>query len=393
MATTRKSNGSSKPRLRASGKYQHRIRVKRRDGSWGQKSFSADTAKEARRLGDQYQRLIETGFDASGAEQRIEEYLPLWLERHQQRTMRRTGRDLSVSTTLKYQRTCEQLIEAIGSAKIKSLNTPTVEEAIYFNNAAPHTALARYSVLVLAFKSAVTDGILDFNLMDRIDRPFLPKEKDAVFFEQWELDRIFEAAKGTRWQYALQIHVQLGCRISELLALRESDVDYKNKTVSISKSTLFLSFHYGTTKPTKNYETRIIQVSDETLDLFRRQKDFRTFQYGKPFRPNSWNQDSDQLIFPNKISGLWNQHSYLKDLDAEVYSKTGITRPDRKTLGTHCFRHSAGAILISNNIPLKVVSEFLGHKSQAVTERVYAHVLQEPKEEIASILSKVLKVS
>jgi integrase len=106
-----------------------------------------------------------------------------------------------------------------------------------------------------------------------------------------------------------------------------------------------------------------------------------------------WKQDDDQLIFPNKISELWNQEIYLKDLDREVYQKTGISRPGRKTLGTHAWRHTAGAILISDNVPLKVVSDFLGHKSQAVTERVYVHILQEPKQEIASILSKYLRVS
>ena len=173
---------------------------------------------------------------------------PSGWSRHQVRHKRKKGRELAVSTLQKYERSVEEIIEAIGTVKIKSLNIPIIEEAIYSNDAPPHTALARYSLLVLAFRSAVIDGLIDFDHMIRIDRPFVPEAKEGVFFEPDELEKIFAAAVGTRWQYSLKIHLQLGARISELLALRESDVDYVNRTVSISKSVIFLKSHYGETK-------------------------------------------------------------------------------------------------------------------------------------------------
>lgn len=385
----RKSSGSGKPRKKGNS-YEHRIRVLKSDGTWGEKSFSAPSALEARKRGDEYERLIAQGIDPSGGDQKIADFIPQWLARHEVRTKRQRGHELSISTKLNYERTAAQIIEAVGTAKLKGLNSQILEDAIYHNDARPHVALARYKLFNLAFKSAVKDGQIDFNPMERIDVPFVAQSKEGVFFEPHELETIFAAAVGTRWQYSLQIHLQLGARISELLALRESDVDYVNNTVTISKSTMFLRMNYGQIKPTKNYETRVLPVSDECLELFRKQRDFRAAQYGEPYKAAIWHQDEDELIFPNKIGELWNQQIYLNALHEQVYSKTGITRPFRKTLGTHCWRHTAGAILISRGVPLKVVSEFLGHKSQAVTEKIYVHILEQPKQEVASILSTVL---
>ena len=389
MGTARKSKGSGKVELR-NGKYRTRLRIKRADGTWGSRSFTADTAKEANRLRDEYERLLEQGFDPNGGDLTIAEYLPMWLERHRTRHKRRTGRDLATGTIHNYERSSNQLIEAIGKSKLKNCSARVLEDAIFHGDATPHTAQKRHLVLSAAFKAALVDGMMDFDPMIRVDHPFVPEAKEGVYFEPHEIEQIFEAAYATRFEFSLQIHLALGCRISELLALRESDVDYLNNTVTINKSTDFSRGSYGTIKPTKNYETRIIKVSDSALDLFRKQKELRKFAYHMDYKPALWQQDEDELIFPNAISGLWNPRVYAFDLHAEVYSRTNITRPDRKTLGTHAWRHTCGAILISAGVPLKVVSEFLGHKSLSVTERIYSHLLVAPRQEVASILAKAL---
>lgn len=387
----RRSNGSGKPRLKTDrNNYEHRVRIKKADGSWAEKSFSAPTAAEARKRGDEWKRLTDQGYDPDAAERTVAEYLPEWLSRHQIRHQRRNGRELAAGSIQNYERTIKQLIEAIGRTKLRNSSQRILENAIFHNNPKPHAAISRHKVLKVAFKAAVVDGYMDFDPMVRVEPPFAPASKEGVFFTKEERDEIYEAAKGTRWEFALQIHLQLGCRISELLALRESDVNYADKKVTISKATNFRRDHYGEVKPTKNYETRIIDVDADTIALFRKQKDLRTFRYGLDYKPALWIQDLDQLIFPNAISGLWNPRVYAHELHNDVYSKTSVTRPDRQTLGTHAWRHSAGAILVSADVPMKVVSVFLGHKTTSITESTYAHLYQEPKQQVASILAKAL---
>lgn len=52
----------------------------------------------------------------------------------------------------------------------------------------------------------------------------------------------------------------------------------------------------------------------------------------------------------------------------------------------HQLRHSAAALLIAQGVPLKVVSEVLGHSIIRVTADVYGHLLDEAKSEAATAI-------
>ncbi len=57
----------------------------------------------------------------------------------------------------------------------------------------------------------------------------------------------------------------------------------------------------------------------------------------------------------------------------------------------HSFRHTAASLLMSAGVPLKAVSEQLGHSSIRVTADVYGHLLTEDRQQIADAFSRVLK--
>ncbi len=47
----------------------------------------------------------------------------------------------------------------------------------------------------------------------------------------------------------------------------------------------------------------------------------------------------------------------------------------------HDLRHSTATVLLAAGVPLKVVSELLGHSSVAITADIYAHVSPEMQQE------------
>jgi integrase len=49
-------------------------------------------------------------------------------------------------------------------------------------------------------------------------------------------------------------------------------------------------------------------------------------------------------------------------------------RADLPHAGLETLRHSAASVLLNSGVPLKVVSEILGHSSIAITGDVYGHV-------------------
>lgn len=50
---------------------------------------------------------------------------------------------------------------------------------------------------------------------------------------------------------------------------------------------------------------------------------------------------------------------------------------------THELRHSAGSLLYAMGVPMKVISETLGHSSERVTSEAYVHLQAEHRGEAA----------
>ena len=57
---------------------------------------------------------------------------------------------------------------------------------------------------------------------------------------------------------------------------------------------------------------------------------------------------------------------------------------------THELRHSAGSLLFAMGVPMKVISETLGHSSERVTSEVYVHTMAQHRAEAASAISRAL---
>src|SRR3954470_23281411 len=71
--------------------------------------------------------------------------------------------------------------------------------------------------------------------------------------------------------------------------------------------------------------------------------------------------------------------------DGDAAARAGI--PDA---GLHTLRHSAATVMLTNGVPLKVVSELLGHSSIAITGDVYGHVSPDVSRDAVRTLGEVL---
>jgi integrase len=73
-------------------------------------------------------------------------------------------------------------------------------------------------------------------------------------------------------------------------------------------------------------------------------------------------------------------------------SKAFRTVADRLGLPVrfHDLRHTAATLMLAAGVPLKVVSETLGHTSIVVTADVYAHVTPDLKREAADAMDRAL---
>ncbi len=68
------------------------------------------------------------------------------------------------------------------------------------------------------------------------------------------------------------------------------------------------------------------------------------------------------------------------------------TRLGLQPVRFHDLRHTAASLLLAAGVPLKVVSETLGHSSIAITADVYQHVTPDLRREAADALDRALPV-
>lgn len=82
----------------------------------------------------------------------------------------------------------------------------------------------------------------------------------------------------------------------------------------------------------------------------------------------------------------------------EYMNKSYINLQFKKLLADHDFpdvhihdlRHANASLLINMGVPVKVISEHLGHCDTGTTENIYAHIFSETLDQTSDAISKAL---
>lgn len=163
----------------------------------------------------------------------------------------------------------------------------------------------------------------------------------------------------------------MGLRISECIALTWADIDFKNKLMNINKQ-----FYRYRVTPTKNYETRIIDIPDVLLELLK----------------VLYEQRKSDLLFDSplavgkhiNVNNMRERH--FKDILIEVEKELNT---DLSGFTPHCLRHTHATYLLRNGVPVIAVSRRLGHRDCKTTLNVYNHCMIDDNEKVINLLNSL----
>ncbi len=192
--------------------------------------------------------------------------------------------------------------------------------------------------------------------------------EEMNFWTQEEFSQFIDAVMDKQTSYvAFMILFWTGMRLGEMLALTPADIDFENKTISISKSLQRIDKKDVITPPKTPKSNRVITVPDFLLaDI----KDYMDSIYCL--------EDNDRLF---KVTKYYMEHEMQR----------GIKNSGVKRIRIHDIRHSHCALLFEMGITPLEVADRLGHEKVETTLNVYAHIYPNKQKHLSDKLEQRYK--
>ena len=155
----------------------------------------------------------------------------------------------------------------------------------------------------------------------------------------------------------------LGCRVGELLALTESDIDLEGGTVSISKTYFRRNETDYITAPKTESSNRKITIPQFLQDEI------------KQFLDRQYELMPEERIFP------------ITDRAIQKKMKQKTEQAKLKPIRVHDLRHSHIALLIEKGMQPLVIAQRVGHDSVNTTMNIYGHLYPNKQKQVADLLN------
>ena len=234
----------------------------------------------------------------------------------------------------------------------------------------PNTVIHYHAIIHSALKYAVKTDMLVQNVADKVDRP-KKNSFQPVFLSAEEMQKMFEALRGTKLELPVLVAAFYGFRRGEVLGLKWDAIDFECGTISVIRTV--------TTITVDGKQTEIEQQSAKTtsslrtLPLIGRFREYflqvkEARELNKKVCGNCYNYDYDGYVFVNEL-GERMRPNYLTEYFPKYIAKHGMPK-----MRFHDLRHSCASLLLANGVPLKQIQEWLGHSDFSTTANIYAHL-------------------
>lgn len=272
------------------------------------------------------------------------------------------------------------IVPCIGNRKLNKLTPRIIQSFINAKKAdgcAKSTVNSILSVIKKSLEYAVVYcGYLSSNPAADVRLPrFISAPKQITPFTPEEIDRIFEHFKGAKIYPAILLSYHTGLRLGECCALSWSDVDMDNHTISVNKTVVGTAIQ---PLPKSKSSCRIVTfgvklyhiLADIKLEQMKNRMKFGKFYINSGL---VCTVASGQMLLPNdfRYFNMW-----CKD-------KLGHG-------SFHVLRHTFATNLLEAGASLEMVSKTLGHASLNLTASTYSHVLDNRRNQLASIMDEAL---
>ena len=171
-----------------------------------------------------------------------------------------------------------------------------------------------------------------------VERPRKDRKLPVVLSKE-EVQRLFQSSYNLKHKTILAIIYSCGLRVSEIINMKITDIDYERNTIWIRNS--------------KSNKDRQVQLAFQIQELIK--------QYTLRYKPK-------QYLINGMNGGKYSSASIQKMIKA-----TACRATIEKDLTPHTLRHSFATHLLENGTDIRFIQHILGH-SNIQTTQIYTHV-------------------
>lgn len=395
MTTRRGNHEGSKPIQRKDGRWQIGLfYVDPATGAQKRTTVTGKTQKEARDKAKEMRKRLDANKPARDSSAKLDSVARTWLDTTLEAS------DRKASTRAWYRNMIERHVigSDLGGMSLDRIAASSVDRwlvGMRDKGLADSTVRGAFLALRAVLDGAVRDGAIAETPVKRT-APKIEDQAEAAFLTPGQVRALLAAASDSRYRPLLAFLVNTGLRRGEALALRWEDMPSDDQLKaggayfvvrgSLSRLDGVLTV---TTPKTKKSKGRTVPLTPDAAGVLR---ELRTRTRFERLRAGSQWQNSG-FVFVTELGEPVDPRNALRAVTAAV-KKHDKAHPDDKLpegVGLHTLRHSAASTMIANGVPLKVVSEIMGHSSIQITADIYGHVAPEVAHEAMATLAAALQ--
>lgn len=239
----------------------------------------------------------------------------------------------------------------------------------------------RYTGMVLtrALDDAVKRGLIARNPAALVERP-KPVAREMRTWTPAQARAFLESVEADRLRALWVLYLTAGLRRGEALGLRWDDLDLDAGRLAVRRALVAVGYRVEWSQPKTERSRRVVAIDRETVGVLRAHRKAQAEErlaIGPGYSDDGlvFAQVDGQPIHPDYVSKTFDRLARAAELPP---------------IRLHDCRHTAATLLLDLGVPLKVVSERLGHSSISITADLYQHVLEHMQADAAELAGAAL---
>lgn len=279
------------------------------------------------------------------------------------------------------------IVPYIGAIRLSDLQPIEIQglyQSLQNKKLSGYTIRHTHAVLSSALEQAVKWKMLARNPAKLVDTPKQGRREMKSLTPE-EAHRFLAALPQDQYGLALELALVTGCRPSEYLGIKWSDLDEVNSTVTIQRSVVWRhrgsGWYFAETKT--GASRRLIPLPAFIMKALKAHRSAQRQFILKSKKP----YEKNDLVFATWKGTPLMQANLVNRYFKPALKAAGL--PDSFRL--YDLRHSCATLLLAAGEHPKVVAERLGHAGIAVTLDTYSHVLPSMQRAASDKLEAILR--